>query len=386
MRATTLLPTLLCVAGATPVFPRQDVDLTIIIAAPDPSTATIPIGVGSQVVSYDLPAATRDATVSPLPVGTEAATSLVAITSLVSTGSLAATSSLHLAARQSQACEPLAAGDGPQPTPDTADAFLAFQDFSNAAKGAVTPAGYVLQYQDLKASSNAYGYLGHRTLKTYAPDQCASQCNYITGCSGFGIYFERAPTVVPGSGDNCTDPASTTVIKCVFWGGYLAENNAMNDGQFLQDFHVVIAGSNGYMATAVPEVPGFTGQFLGTSTIDAPLDCNGQDTYMGPKFFSQSYYDPNLCAAACQSQNDYNTAHPPPDGDPQICRFFTTYLVARNGIPEGQYCALYTEFWDSSYATNEGQYRGNDHYTVGQAYSYSNTASPSVSNCTTVIA
>ncbi|KAH0147290.1 hypothetical protein KCU67_g11915, partial [Aureobasidium melanogenum] len=35
-------------------------------------------------------------------------------------------------------------------------------------------------------------------------------------------------------------------------------------------------------------------------------------------------------------------------------------------------CAMYSSSWTNKYATNVGQYRGNDHYTVGFSYSFSN--------------
>ncbi|ORY68295.1 uncharacterized protein BCR38DRAFT_506816, partial [Pseudomassariella vexata] len=227
--------------------------------------------------------------------------------------------------------------------------------------------------------------MGSTTLGSYDPALCASKCNAITGCLGINIYFERDPTVEPAA--RCNNPRSTTVIKCVFWGGYVEAANAKNMGQWRADFHVVIAGSNGYMKEGVPNVPGFTGQFLGQKTINAPSDCNGKDTFMGSKVFSTSIFNPNLCAAACRSQNEYNTAHPPSDGHrPMICKFFTTYLLAQNGNPQGQYCALYTQKWDSSYATNNGQYRGNDHYTIGLSFSYYNTETPGFPVCPNDIA
>ena len=63
-----------------------------------------------------------------------------------------------------------------------------------------------------------------------------------------------------------------------------------------------------------------------------------------------------------------------------------TYLSAKNGQPQGQYCAMYTQPWDKSLAKNTGQYRGNDHYTIGYAFSYSNDASPGLPVCPSDIA
>ncbi|KAI0010758.1 hypothetical protein F4779DRAFT_638391 [Xylariaceae sp. FL0662B] len=359
MRATSaFLRTLVSLAGASPLLPRQDINFSLVDSAPDPTSASIPIGPAADVVTYDLPAATLAATETPLPVE--------------------AFEKRHLAART--ACEPQPTGAGPVPSPDTDDAFVHFGYFSTVSTIAPVPAGYNLSFFNLHASNIAYGYLGYTTLDSYNTEACARQCDSITGCSGVNIYFERDPSVEPGPG--CENPPSTTVIKCVFWGGNVVAENAKNDGQWRSDFHVVIAGSNGYMKTAIPPVPGFNGEPLGSLTIDATVDCNGKNTYIGSKIFTTSVFDPNLCAAACTSQNEYDLLHLL-TGEPMICRFFTTYLMAKNGNPEGQYCTLYTQYWNSSYATNDGQWRGEDHYTVGYAFSYVNATSSGIPTCST---
>ncbi|KAI1505953.1 hypothetical protein F5X99DRAFT_427835 [Biscogniauxia marginata] len=347
--STVLLPTLAAFARASPLMARQDIDFDLVDSAPDPSSVSIPVGPTAEVVTYNLAAATAAATATPLPVE--------------------AVEKRGLAARS--ACDPQPTGSGPTPSPDTDTAFLEFADLSSAASNAPVPAGYKVTFADLHASSSAYGYLGYTTLTSYDTEACATQCNSITGCLGYNIFFERDPSVEPGAG--CSNPPSTTVIKCVFWGGYVEAANTKNEGQWRGDFHVVIAGSNGYMKTAIPAVPGFNGVSLGDRSINAPDNCNGENTYVGSKIFTTSIFDPNLCAAACSSQNEYNTAHPPANGEPKICKFFTTYLMAKNGNPEGQYCVLYTQHWDISYATNDGQWRGDDHYTVGYAFSYTNS-------------
>ncbi|KAI1077785.1 hypothetical protein F5B20DRAFT_592509 [Whalleya microplaca] len=356
-KSTTLLQTLVYSAGASALVPRQKINFSLVDSAPKPTSVSIPVGPTAQVVTYNLSAATLAATATPLPV--------VAI------------EKRQIAART--ACEPQPTGAGPVPSPDTDSAFVDFSGFSSIAANASVPSGYNMTFSNLHAGNNAYGYMGYTTFSSYDTGACASQCDTISGCLGFNIYFERDPSVEPGPG--CENPPSTTVIKCVFWGGYVAAENAKNEGQYRADFHVVIAGSNGYMKTAIPTVLGFTGQSLGNSAINAPLDCNGRDTYMGAKIFSTSIFDPNLCAAACASQNEYNLAHPVTYGETLICNFFTTYLVAKNGDPQGQYCALYTQSWNSSYATNDGLWSGTDHYTIGYAFSYTNTTSSGIPVC-----
>ncbi|ORY63272.1 uncharacterized protein BCR38DRAFT_344496 [Pseudomassariella vexata] len=359
MKAALSLPAFAALAMAGPLVPRQDIDFVLVEDAPDPTLVMVPVGPTAQSVTYDLAAATRSATANPLPV--EAVEKRGAT----------------LVARSP--CQPQPSGSGPRVSPDTDNAFLSSTELSSIAAAAPIPTDYSRMFVNLHASSSAYGYQGFTTLESYDTNLCAAKCNDILGCFGFNIYFERDPSVEPAA--SCPNPSSTTVIKCVFWGGLVAAENARNDGQWRNNFHVVISGSNGYMRTTVPTITGFNGQYLGNASINAPNDCNGKDTYMGSKIFTTTSFDPRLCSAACKSQNDYNTAHPPQNGRPKICKFLTTYVVAVNGRPEGQYCAMYTQPWDSSYATNFGQWRGNDQYTVGLAFSYSNISSPGLPVC-----
>lgn len=67
--------------------------------------------------------------------------------------------------------------------------------------------------------------------------------------------------------------------RCVFWGGPVTTDNAKNVGQWRKDFHVVIAGSNGYVSNKIVTPPGCsTPIYLGNAAINAPFDCNGNDT------------------------------------------------------------------------------------------------------------
>lgn len=69
------------------------------------------------------------------------------------------------------------------------------------------------------------------------------------------------------------------------------------------------------------------------------------------------------CAAACEEETQYNIDFL---NARSICRFFVTYIGFKNGVPQGQYCALYTQAWTPEYATNEGYFDGADQYTIGQ--------------------
>lgn len=173
---------------------------------------------------------------------------------------------------------------------------------------------------------------------------------------------------------SCTNPASITVIKCVYWGGPVDASTAVNKGQWRRDFRVVIAGSNGYTSNAIATPEGYQSPaVLGQGAINAPLDCNGKDTSMGVKIFTDGPFDAGRCAAACTSQSAYNIAHPPKDQAPMTCQFFNTYVLYKNKAPVGQYCSLYNETWAPAFATNKGQYRGTDKYTINYSYAFSNT-------------
>ncbi|KAI8317307.1 hypothetical protein K4K59_008606 [Colletotrichum sp. SAR11_240] len=373
MRSASLLSALAAVAKA------QDLVWQVIDDAPPPPNATVPIGAAAEtIVPYDANAAAAsivaEVMASPLPQAT--------------TPVKAENNKRSLAVRG--ACDPQPTGAGPVPSPDTAAAFLSSADLSAAAKNAPTPAGYFNTFKNLQASSSAYGYMGYATLDSYDTKACAAKCDAINGCVAFNIYFERDPTVVsmpplpdeekkPSNtiqepADSCPNPASTNVIKCVFWGGPVYESYTTNRGQWRNQFEVVIAGSNGYVAQRADNQAGYApAAYLGDASINAPLDCAGYNTFMGSKIFTNGPFDPKLCAAACTAQSEYNLRHPPKNAPAQTCQFFNTFFVLKNGVPEGQYCSLYSKSWDASYATNNGQYRGSDHYTISYSFSYTNS-------------
>ena len=112
--------------------------------------------------------------------------------------------------------------------------------------------------------------------------------------------------------------------------------------------------------------------------LETHIELMTPSTYLGSRIFNTGPFDPQLCATACTSQTSYNEAHPPSDGSaPKVCRFFNTYMLLENGQPLGQYCALYTASYDSTYASNFGQYdqQGN-HYTIDDSSIYSSTSDP----------
>lgn len=164
------------------------------------------------------------------------------------------------------------------------------------------------------------------------------------------------------------------VQKCVFWSGPVTSDNANNAGQWRNQFQVVIAGSNGYVNKSIATPVGYNaGVFLGTAAINAPLDCTGDDSFLGSRQLGNGVFDANLCAIACNEQADYARQHPAPAGQfNKVCTFFNTYILYKNGQPLQQSCALYDQTWSMSYAKNTGYYYGSDKYTVGFSYTFSN--------------
>ncbi|KAI5272739.1 hypothetical protein E4T47_04101 [Aureobasidium subglaciale] len=361
MRYSLAVPALAALAAALPA--PQEIDLDMVIAQPDISYTTT-----ASSVTYDATSIAAQAT--------EDITSISIDLSAIATQT-AVVARRNVGKRAACAAQPTGVASFTVNTPDdTASAFAVNSAFAAAASAAPVPSGYSNTFTNLNASNNAYGYMGYTTLSSYDTEKCASKCNAINGCMSFNLYFERDPSVEPAA--TCTDPASVTMIKCVFWGGPVSQSNANNYGQYRNKFQVVIAGSNGYMnnTLAVPE--GFTSaQYLGNAAINAPLDHEGYDTFMGSRIFTAGPFNASLCAAHCQAQNAYNIAHPPTDGSPvKICNFFNTYLLYLNKTSnsQGQYCSLYTEAWGSSYATNKGQYRGTDHYMIEYSYTFTNAS------------
>jgi hypothetical protein len=208
---------------------------------------------------------------------------------------------------------------------------------------------------------------------------------------GINIYFERDPKLTPDQ-TSCPNPASLTQIKvnfiisrllrsiltlqkCVYWGGPVTVSNTNNYGRKWVGFSVVVAGSNGYVSQTIAAPSGYSdANYLGNAAINAPYDALGYNTYM----FASGPFNATLCTEACNAQNVYNLANPPADGSPiQTCQFVNTYILSLNSKTAlGQYCAMYSSTWSNKYATNVGQWQGNDRYTVGFSYSFSNVTNP----------
>ncbi|KAJ4985927.1 hypothetical protein SVAN01_08616 [Stagonosporopsis vannaccii] len=274
----------------------------------------------------------------------------------------------------------LPGGVGKVPGDGSTAAYLAQDsELRQTARDAGVPTGYEQSFQDLTASSQQIGYLTYKNLDTYSPQDCADFCDSEKYCQGFNVYYERDPKFEPR--DGCANPEPVTNIKCSIYGYSVAKKAATNDGQWRgpQDvngeaFHVVITGSNGYskIGKNLPSIPDFNSGIALDATINAPLD-DGYDTYNGMRLFNDNPYDPALCAAACKAQTEYDVGHPAPDGSYKTCNFFTSYVLTKNDVPLGTYCALYTRSWGKEYAVNTGYWYGDDKYSIRNAASYALT-------------
>jgi hypothetical protein len=261
----------------------------------------------------------------------------------------------------------------------SASKFRADTKLASLAKGASTPSGYFNTFTNLQGASSAYGYMGYKVVESYDPSLCASECDSKSGCLSFNIYVERDPSANPGP--DCQDPEAVANIKCSFWGGPVYTDTATNTGQWREKFEVAIAGSNGYSSLTTQSAEGYKQVELKNSAINSPLDCNKQGSYMGYKLFVQNAFDAKLCATACKETNKWALEHPPAEGKPQLCRYFNTYILLKNGVSQGQYCSMYTQKWDASFATNDGQYRGDDHYTIQYSFGFTDESDDGVPVC-----
>lgn len=269
-------------------------------------------------------------------------------------------------------CAPQPDGYGPKPTPDTVDAFWSYAPFHKTAQSAVTPKGYIQTFKDLNATVSANSYMGLHTLDSYNVQGCSEWCDNTTLCTAFNIYIERDPSLNPTSGDAskgeyCPMPSSITNYKCTLWGSGVEAAAADNLGGYRGDFHVVVAGSNGYAKTniTVPDkCPGY----------QPPKPCKGgainkPSSYLGSKFFPGPY-NPSVCAAYGQAQTTANKAAVSKGGKYLPCNFFNAYMMKRNGKGMGTYCALYTQAVDSIFATYSGGWSNGDLYQVESSWSY----------------
>ncbi|KAG9675574.1 hypothetical protein KCU99_g4532, partial [Aureobasidium melanogenum] len=349
------------VANLAAALPRpQEIDLDMVIAAPDPTYTEIP-GASVQIVTYDTSAIFAEVTAA-------ASSVFIAVTNVATATSVANV--------KRNACDPQATGIYTYQT-DSASAFRADPRWASMASNAPVPTGFVQTQTNANGANSAYGYLGYHNLDSYDTSSCANFCTDTLGCMAFNVYIQRDASLEPAAA--CPSPSSVIYARCALWGSPLSSDSATNTGSMREQFEVVVAGSNAYQNNSLVVPAGFSmNDALGDAALTAPYDGQGYNTFMGSTIFTKGTFSIQACADYCSAQTAYNVKHPASDGSPpRICSFFNTYMLYLNNAstPQGQYCTLYTEIWNSSYATNKGQYRGSDHYFVSYSFTFKNSTS-----------
>ncbi|KAI4761460.1 hypothetical protein E4T52_06391 [Aureobasidium sp. EXF-3400] len=181
------------------------------------------------------------------------------------------------------------------------------------------------------------------------------------------------PVVAPNNYTNYDQQAAINAVLAEIIGNPLPQKRSLSVEERASSTSAenYISPSDGYADIAIPD----------SAAVNAPLNCNGADTFMGSKLFSSGPFDESLCAVACTAQSAYNLRHPPSSEPPKLCQFYNTYVLFKDGVPQGQYCSLYTQAWNASYATNTGQWRGKSHYTIQQSVAAVNATSPGDVSC-----
>ncbi|KAI5209498.1 hypothetical protein E4T39_00734 [Aureobasidium subglaciale] len=230
-------------------------------------------------------------------------------------------------------------------TPDTAAAFAADPYYGIQAVNAVVPTGYVQTFSNLTASNSADQYMGFTLMKSYDVATCGSKCLAIDGCNSINIIFERDPQQDP-SVAGCSNPNSTVNVKCIFWGGAVTADNANNYGQMRDGFQVVVAGSNGYIASAYAAKLAAKATATTSSSSAAASATDAAGNIYTIYYSSDSTQGSYSNAQASSSYTDCMTAC---DGDSQ-CNAFT-YVGGANGVGSGT-CWLKSQLGSPSTAGN----------------------------------
>lgn len=364
MRSALFISALAGLAAARP----QAIDIDAVEALPEPT-----------LLGPTDPTATAEV----VPVAVAASTVLSAMVAEITSTNSKVKAKL---VKKDGNCSPQPDGYGPQiNNPDTSANWVANDQIN--AYGANAPASigaYKQVFKGLSGSMSQTGYAGLITLQSYDLQTCASQCDQNPDCASFNIFVERDPTVDPGAA--CPNPPSITNFKCTLYDYPIAALAATNYGQYRgpQDsngvaFNVTVASSNGYTKLVTPStITNFTGpdnynnqpvncpKGAGSCAINVP-----DNSYITYKTFDDGKYDPANCAKLCQAQTAYNKAHPAKGATTyRACNYFNAYVLLKNGVPQGTYCSLYTKPWDASYATNAGQSRGSDQYTIAESFGF----------------
>lgn len=269
-------------------------------------------------------------------------------------------------------CAPQPAGAGTPPKDDTVDGFYNNAAYKQMAVGAKTPAGYAQSFVNLQGATTGNGYLSYKTLDSYDVASCSKFCDETSTCTGFNIFIERDPKWNPHQ-CSCTNPPSIINYKCSIWGQEVTKDSATNTGSTRDDFQVVITGSNGYnKASYTPSPPPSCSkpQNCGHKLHDQPRYCMGQKTFPGP-------FDPSLCAAFAQKQNEVNRAKGIIGAFLSMlgmnkggCVQFQAAYLEKAGKGFGTHCRLFTQKFQPAQATLDISVGGTSQWGCQKSYTF----------------
>jgi hypothetical protein len=260
----------------------------------------------------------------------------------------------------------------PNTTPDTVDAFKQNSAYHDLATKAKVPSGYTQSFTDQSGSVSGSGYLGYKELTSYDVSACSAYCDETSTCTGFNVFVERNPKWNPRQ-CSCDKPDSVARFKCSIWGQDVTKDTATNVGQGQDGFEVVVVGSNGYnKGSYTPPTPPSCSkpQSCGKKLHNQQPYCMGQKTFPGP-------FDPSLCAAYAQNQNEINRKHGIIGMVLSLfgmnkggCVQFQAAYLEKAGLGFGTHCRLFTKKFTPAQANLDISIGGTSKWGCQKSYTW----------------
>ncbi|EWC47481.1 hypothetical protein DRE_00449 [Drechslerella stenobrocha 248] len=350
------------------------------LAAPAPAPAPAPQDIDFDAIIAEIAAADVDLPLGPSVTTTSESVPVIAPSTadIIEDLNLDSTSSRRLKSRSlaaRAACSPQTSKNTDQTLgslgPEEWKAAIALK---HPATNPATVDSYKKVFDGWIGSIKQKGYRGTKTFATYDINACKAECDKKPYCLAFNLFAERDPAVNPGVG--CEDPASLTNYKCTLYSlPFTTTEAADNLGQWRNKFRVVIGASVGYVKPFAPaDPPGYEqyGPIL-DKAINAPLlpvaslppgaPTKYQNTLADRTSYPTTtvpldYYDPGVCAVACDETAAYKSRHPDSEGWYKSVASFNFYILVENGKAQGFTCQCYSSVWDPVYAVNGGNAAG----------------------------
>ncbi|KAF2756854.1 hypothetical protein EJ05DRAFT_45766 [Pseudovirgaria hyperparasitica] len=264
-------------------------------------------------------------------------------------------------------CSPQTAGTAPLPLHDTAGDFLNFDKYAIIAKDANTPQGYIRVFENAKASVDLSTFISGKQLNKYDPMECARECDAVSSCGGFNIFVQRDPIFIPGP--RCPNPASSASFRCALFGSFLGESSVTDRGSSMEEFEVMIAGSNGYNRKQIlpNRIDGFGAAVALPGSFHISQSISGSQLVVGP-------YEPAQCAILCNQEltmvgsgggSAKSSVHAH-----RRCGYFNAFLAVLNTKPVGTFCALYANAMPAKNATLKSVEYDGKKFEVAYSYGY----------------